>query len=60
MQTPKKVNTKLRKMTPVKVTTEIGAVKIVQDFETDQPVDQEAVKQAIAAALFHLGIRPKR
>lgn len=47
-------------MTPVKVTTEIGLDKIVQEFESDQPVDQEAVKQAIADALFHLGIRPKR
>lgn len=47
-------------MTPVKVTTEIGPVRIVQEFETDQPVDQEAVKKAIADALFHLGIRPKR
>jgi hypothetical protein len=50
--------------TPVNVTTEIGTgtdlIKIVQQFESTQPVDQQAVQTAIAEALYHLGIRPKR
>ena len=48
-------------MTPVKVTTEIGTtIKTVKEFESDKPVDQDVVEKAIADALFHLGIRPKR
>jgi hypothetical protein len=44
----------------VKVTTDVDGTTFRQEFVSDQPVTQEAIKQAIAQALFHLGIRPKR
>lgn len=46
--------------TPVKVTTQNGTSTFVQDFESTQPVSDEVIKNAIVAALDHLGIKPKR
>jgi hypothetical protein len=45
---------------PVKVTTINGGSTFVQEFESTTQVSDEMIKQAIIAALDHLGIKPKK
>lgn len=61
MGTSNKLKSKIKMATtPVKVTTQNGTSTFVQDFESTQPVSDEVIKNAIVAALDHLGIKPKR